>query len=105
MDPLDQLYIRLLQVGFVVLNQAVESDRKDWLRIELEWLHNVPSLIGDSNFERHRYFWQQERPHYLQWVATQGPEEAKSRSKTYYEPILNEMEPLIEQRIRTARAG
>jgi hypothetical protein len=102
MDERDVLYARFLQLGFLVLDQAVESGCHDWIRAEIELLHNVPSLLQESNLERHRYFWDQERTHYIDWVLAHGPEEARSRMRTYYEPIWDELEPLITQRHQPA---
>ena len=102
MEILDHAYAQLLRVGFVVLKQAIDSKHPDWVQAELEWLHNVPSLLGEENVERHRYFWDEERIHYLDWVLRQGSDEAKSRMKTYYEPLLNELEPLFTQAMETA---
>jgi len=95
MGELDLLYARFLTVGFVVMRQAIESGDRDWIDAELELLHNVPSLIGESNVGRHKYFWFQERAHHIEWVSAPGREEAKSRMLTYYRPIWEEMEPLV----------
>ncbi len=95
MTDLDLLYARFLQVGFIVIRQAIESAKQDWIDAELELLHNVPSLVGEGNPERHRYFWFQERAHHMEWVSAPGREEAKSRMLTYYQPIWDEMEPLV----------
>lgn len=99
MGELDLLYARFLQVGFIVMRQAVESAKRDWIDAELELLHNIPSLVGETNVERHRYFWLQERTHYIKWVLEPGREEAKSRMLTYYQPIWDEMEPLVTRLI------
>lgn len=97
MTQLATLYIQLLQVGFIVLRQAVESGNREWVDSELELLHNVPSLIEESNKARHRYFWYKERTRHIEWVAGPGREEAMSRMRTFYEPIWDEMEPLVRQ--------
>jgi hypothetical protein len=97
MRELDAFYAHLLTVGFVVMKQAAESGDPEWLDSEFELLHNIPSLIGEGNAERHKYFWLQERPHYIQWVSTSGREEAKSRMLTYYQPIWAEMEPVVSR--------
>jgi hypothetical protein len=94
-NELDRLYARLLSLGFVVLKQAARSGNRDWLEAELEMLHNVPSLLGEENVERHRYYWFSERTHYIDRISQSGDDEAKSRMKTYYQPIWDEMEPLI----------
>lgn len=95
MVELDLLYAQFLTVGFVVMRQAIESADRDWMDAELELLHNVPSLIGEGNVERHRYFWFQERTHHVQWVSAPGREVAKSRMLTYYQPLWDEMEPVV----------
>jgi hypothetical protein len=95
MTELDSLYTRLLRLGFIVLKQAAASPDRRWLAAELEMLHNVPSLIGEENHARHQYYWSQERPAYLNWVASSGNAEAKSRMLTYYQPIWCEMEAIV----------
>jgi len=97
MGELDLLYAQFLSVGFVVMRQAVETENRDWIDAELELLHNVPSLIGEANARRHRYFWFKERGHYIEWVSTPGREQAMSRMLTYYKPIWDEIEPLVTQ--------
>lgn len=94
---LSSLYVKFLNVGFIVLKQAVDSQNREWVDAELELLHNVPSLIQENNKARHSYFWYKERVHYIEWVACPGREQALSRMRTYYEPIWVEMEPLVQQ--------
>jgi hypothetical protein len=100
MDELDRLYARLLQVGLLVLDQAVEAGDMDWVRAEVNHLHNLPSLLGEENVDRHAYYWHEERPHYAQWIAAHGSELARSRMRTYYELLWDEMEPLISERLQ-----
>ena len=102
MSELDRLYARLMQVGFLVLRQAIDSENADWIRAEIELLHNIPSLLGEENFERHRYFWTHERDQYLNWLLSHGSAEARSRMRTYYEPLWKEMEPWLRQSELTA---
>ena len=97
MTELDSLYARLLTVGFIVLKQAALRQDQSWLKAELEMLHNVPSLIGEENAARHQYYWNQERPAYVDWVLTSGDNEAKSRMMTYYEPIWRELESVVAE--------
>jgi hypothetical protein len=97
MGQLATLYIRLLQVGFIVMRQANDSGDREWVDSELELLHNVPSLIEEANTARHHYFWSKERPRHIEWASGPGREWAMSRMRTYYEPIWDEMEPLIRE--------
>ena len=96
MTQLDTYYTRLLESGFVVLRQAVESGDPSWIDAELQLLHNVPSLIGDANVKRHRYFWDKERSRYIQWTTEAGRDQARSRMRTYYGPIWDEMTPVVQ---------
>lgn len=97
MTDLDALYAKLLSLGFVVLKEAARSGGREWLEAELEMLHNVPSLIGEENLERHRYYWFSERQHYIDWASAPGRDQAKSRMLTYYAPIWREMGPLVDE--------
>jgi len=92
MTTRDRLYRHLLTAGFLVLRQASDAGDAAWVAAEIELLHNVPSLIGEMNPERHEYFWQQERTAYLEWVNAPGRDLQRSRMATYYEPIWKEME-------------
>lgn len=97
MNERDHVYAQILQFGFVVLNQALESGDSEWVRAEVEMLHNIPSLIGDDGVERHLYFWNEERRHYIDWVESQGSVEARSRMRTYYEPLWSKLESLTPE--------
>jgi hypothetical protein len=97
MTELDHLYTRLLHLGFVVLRLAAAKQNQAWLKAELEMLHNVPSLIGESKIGRHAYYWEQERTSYLEWVQQSGNDEAVARARTFYEPIWAEMESLMAE--------
>jgi hypothetical protein len=77
------------------MRQAVESADRDWVDAELELLHNLPSLIGEANVERHKYFCSQERAHHVQWASAPGREQARARTLTYYKPLWDDMEPVL----------
>lgn len=94
MNKLDKLYCKLLDVGFIILKQAIDSGNEEWVQAELEMLHNVPSLVGESKYKRHEYYWIKERPKYIDFISDHGDALAKSKMKTYYVPIWKEMEPI-----------
>lgn len=94
-DLLDALYAKLLGFGFTALREALHAQNFEWADAEIKFLHNVPSLLGESNVERHRYFWFSEREHYVQWVAQPGRDRPQSRMRVYYEPVWREMEPIL----------
>ncbi len=96
MDNINTLYAQLLHVGFIVLRQAIDAKDWEWADKERELLHNVPSLMNESNMERHKCFWLLERPRYIEWVSARGGE-PRSRMMTYYAPLWKEMEPVIQE--------
>lgn len=95
MDELSGLYVEHLRFGLMLAKYAIDSGDFEWARAEIELNHNIPSLIEESNFQRHEYFWNQERTGYLDWVSKPGHETAYSKMRTYYEPIWAKMEPFM----------
>jgi len=103
MSDLDDGYKMLLNVGFIVLRDAIQSGTAEWANAEMEMLHNIPSLIGELNAERHKYYWHHERKIYMDWILKYGSEQARSRMLTFYEPtweaMSKDVEALIEQHV------
>lgn len=97
---LDELYVRHLHLGFIVLRQAIDSSDSAWVNAEHQLLHNIPSLIGEPNLRRHHYFWASERTWYINWITASGSDQAKSRMNTFYMPHWKEMEPVIVAAIK-----
>lgn len=95
MSELDNLYCRLLHLGMIVLQEAAHARDLEWLLSELEMLHNIPSLVGETNGLRHEYYWKQERDYYIEKVTARAHEEQIRRMRMFYEPIWQEMEPLM----------
>lgn len=95
-DQLAPLYLRMLELGFIVLKEAARSEKSEWVNVELELLHNIPSLVCESNVKRHLYFWEEERGYYLEKMDKLGIAEARSRCATYYEPIWEQMKPIVD---------
>lgn len=97
MQDLSRFYQDVLHFGLLNLREAVLTRNFEWAKEEAEFLHNIPSLIGESNTRRHLYFWDSERAHYLEWCETNGPEEARARQRRFYEPLLREAAPMFAQ--------
>lgn len=100
MHELDRYYARLLQVGLLVIDQALEAEELDWARAEVQHLHNIPTLINEENVERHAYYWNEERASYIDWLTAHGSEHARSRMRTYYKPIWDAMALQISERLQ-----
>jgi len=97
MSELDTLYVQLSHLGFSILRNAIHSGDQAWMEVEVEMLHNVPTLIGEDNVERHRLYWEEERTRYINWIANNGSKEAVFHKEAIYDTIWKEMEPLVEE--------
>lgn len=98
LKEIDRLYNRLLSAGFMSLRHAIDIGDLEWANAEIEMLHNIPSLIGDRNWNRHDYYMQQERAAYVEWVSASGREVAQSRMRTFYEVFWRELGVLVQNR-------
>lgn len=91
MTERDAHYAWLLHLGPVVVRDAIKSGDHAWAEAEAEMLHNVPSLIGETNEHRRRNFIEKEAPSCIDWVAKHGPELAQSRARSRYAPIFEKL--------------
>ena len=82
-----QAYADILHHGIQMLDDAYNLQLSNWLQAELEHLHNIPSLLFESNLLRHRYYFTSERVHYLSQVQTIDSSHMHSRMKLFY--VLN----------------
>lgn len=98
MDELSGLYVEHLRFGLMLAKYAIDSGDFEWARAEIELNHNLPSLIEEPNFNRHVYFWKQERTKYVEWASLSGHETALSKMRTFYLPLWEEMEKFMTDR-------
>lgn len=70
-DPtlLEYCYHSILELGMENLQRATLPELHDYLRIEIEHLHNIPSYLHSDNLLRHAYYYCSERPLYLERVV------------------------------------
>ena len=65
MESIDDSYKSILSLGLVSLREAASLGDSKRCRYEAEHLHNIPSLIGEMNPERHLYYFNQERVQFV----------------------------------------
>jgi hypothetical protein len=72
MSELDGLYLHLLQHGLVLLRNASRRGDLEFCKAASEYLHNVPSLIGETNVNRHIYQASATRQSFVDWINASG---------------------------------
>lgn len=73
MNERDQIYVQILHHGLLRLREAAHMSLNSYCEVEADHLHNLPSLIGETNELRHVYYFEQERTLYLQRVDRSVP--------------------------------
>ena len=64
----DLVYVQILNFGLSALKNAAHGGETAYWKIESDHLHNLPSLIGEPNEQRHDCYFNNERPLYLERV-------------------------------------
>lgn len=70
----DAVYLHILRFGLARLRDAAVCGNLEYCAVEAEHLHNVPSLVGEPNEHRHDYYFDKERPYYLECVDRSVPD-------------------------------
>jgi hypothetical protein len=65
MTERDAIYVQILHQGLLRIRDSATLGHLQYCAVESEHLHNIPSLIGETNEERHKYYFEQERDYYL----------------------------------------
>jgi hypothetical protein len=80
----ERAYLDLLDHGLVMVRNFAYGGHLDLCRIEADHLHNIPSLLGESNEHRHVYYIVQERGLYLQRLRELGATEYLETVSIWY---------------------
>ena len=73
MTERDAIYVQILHYGLLRIRDSSATGHLQHCAVESEHLHNIPSLIGESNEHRHLYYFCQERTFYLERVDHSVP--------------------------------
>jgi hypothetical protein len=86
-QPRERAYLDLLHRGLVFLRHCAQAGQTELCRIEADHLHNIPTLLGETNEHRHLYYIQQERGLYLDRLRSMAATEyLKDVTIWYSEP-------------------
>lgn len=64
----DRIYLDILRWGLVKIRDAAAMGWVSYCGVEAEHLHNIPSLLGETNEHRHIYYLDTEKSLYLERV-------------------------------------
>ncbi len=64
--PRDQAYRDILERGLVAIRNAAQGGLTALCAIEADHIHNIPSLLDETNESRHHYYITAERTGYLE---------------------------------------
>jgi hypothetical protein len=90
----DQIYVQILHFGLLRLRDAACGGHVQYCAIEAEHLHNIPSLIDESNELRHQSYFEKERSYYLERVDRSIP--GVDFTLRRYEELWQQLAELIE---------
>ncbi len=68
MNSRDQAYLEILGFGLLRIRECAALGLHHYCAVEADHLHNIPSLIGETNEKRHEYYIREERGLYLERV-------------------------------------
>ena len=83
-----EAYKHILAMGLLALrDRAPRFNSSRLIEIEAEHLHNIPSLIDEGNLQRHLYYFNKERPSYIESLKNLNlPEYSDPVLRTYLMP-------------------
>ncbi len=95
MKLLDPLYWRILQSGIISIRTAAEQGDLSRCRAEADHIHNIPTLIGEENVERHLYYATQERKAYIEWLLATPHKELREHALLVFAPEWQRMDAVL----------
>lgn len=95
MEALDQIYFEILTAGLIAVRDAGANDDTARCRAEAEHIHNIPSLIGEQNIQRHLYYATVERRRYLDWVVASGRQDVLDYARLAYSWRWKRMDEIL----------
>jgi hypothetical protein len=64
----DEIYLEMLEHALPAIRNMAQAGFLAYCAIETDHIHNLPSLIGETNEHRHAYYLRAERNLYLERV-------------------------------------
>ncbi|MGL4514358.1 MAG: hypothetical protein ACRCT8_14820 [Lacipirellulaceae bacterium] len=94
MNDVDRVYARILHLGLVQVRDAQRRGDEAAARAEVEYLHDLPTFLGDERDARHRWQWNVVTRAHAEWLESEASEEARKLARTLHWPNWRELERL-----------
>jgi hypothetical protein len=95
MTELDQLYLELLHRGLVFIRAAASAGDLDRCHAEAEYLHELPTLVGETNVRRHVFHATKGRDAYLEWIVNNKRDDVRECVRNWYAPAWRRMDEIL----------
>ena len=82
-EPRSRAYLEILTWGLLAVRDQAHAGRIHLCEIEADHIHNIPSLIGEPNEQRHLFYIVKERGLFLQRLKEVGDVEYVERRVFY----------------------
>jgi hypothetical protein len=95
MSRRDEIYLRMLDFALVTMRNYAQDWPAGYCVVEADHVHNLPSLVGETNEARHVYYLRDERAIYLERVDRTRP--GIDFLLARYEELWTELEALLKE--------
>ena len=95
MNELDRLYVAVLYLGLISLRNASSKGDLELCKAASEYLHEIPSLIGETNMHRHIYQATKVRPAFLEWAKQHGRNDVLQSMNTWCAPEWEQIDSIL----------
>ena len=88
----DEVYLRILTLGLLALrDRAPQFKSPKLVQAESDHLHNIPSLIGEENIQRHIFYYNSERTLYVERLKKLNLPEYSEHQLSSYVGLWNQL--------------
>ena len=89
-------YLELLEYGLVAIRNHAHAGRMKLCEVEADHLHNLPSLLYETNEFRHRYYICEERSLYVERLEQLGERAYPDSMRVWYAGSWKVLETFAE---------
>jgi hypothetical protein len=92
-----EAYLGLLEHGLVAIRRSARAGQLQLCVAEADHIHNIPSLLDETNEHRHRYYIREERGLYLQRLEELGEVEYHKAMAPWFTWAWRVLEEIAQQ--------